>query len=230
MNDKALSTEIFQNKDFSEQDHILVVGYNSSLVHTLPKGTVTIDSSISKIRNAHSQHQDKTFQTHDLASFALEKNFTNIYSMGTLHLEKDLTNILIHIHKHLTEEALLYFPLSSTPLIETALAEDPWKESTQNAPFQKRTRADIEEAVLAAPFESILIEEMIENLAFYSKQSLKTHLLQQLTHLTTLQGPEKVLCAQELTEKIYEGQNPDQVCTLKTPWILLTLSNDKNIL
>jgi hypothetical protein len=230
MNDKNLSIEIFQHKDFNEKDNILVIGYNTSLLRSLPKGTVTIDSSISKIRNAHSHHHDKTFQTQDLAAFTLEKTFTNIYSMGTLGLEKDLTNILIHIHKHLLEDALLYFPLSSSPLIDTFLEEEKWKVSTENTPFQKRSRSDIEEAVLAAPFESILIEEKTENLSFYSKESLRTYLLQQLSVLTNLQGEQKVLCAEELTEKFYAGQNPDQVLTLKTPWILLTLSNDKNIL
>lgn len=230
MIDKTLSTELFQNKDFSEHDKILVIGYNPSLVHCLPKGTVTIDSSISKITSACARHQEKTFQTRDLTNFSLEKKFTNIYSMGTLQFEKDLSSIFIHIHKHLIEEALLYFPLSTSPIIERFLEEERWLPSTEKIPFQKRNRFDIEEAALSAPFESILIEEKTENISFYSKESLKAYLLEELTFLTTLDGKEKTLCAEELTEYVYKDQNPDQVLTIKTPWILLTLSNDKDIL
>lgn len=230
MANNYLPSTIFENKEFKEEQNFLVIGCNDSLVSSLPPGTITIDSSISKVKNAASRHVDKTFLTQDLTTFDLGKTFTNIFSVGTMQCEKNLPEIFIHLEKHLDEEALLYFPLSPAPSITTFLEQDKWIEHTKNSTFQQRSRTEIEEAVLSAAFDSVLIEEKIENIPFYSKDALRAHLNHELTTHITLTGAEKNNCAEELTDYLFKDHNPDQVFTLKSPWILLTLSNDPNIL
>ncbi|MCH9812039.1 hypothetical protein K0U07_04670 [bacterium] len=230
MTNNYLPSTVFEKKEWDEEQKILVVGCNEALIRSLPKGTTAIDSSISKVQRAAPHHGEKTFLTQDLTAFDLGKKFTQIYSVGTMQCEKNLPAIFVHLEKHLEEEALLYFPLAPDPRVAAFLEEEKWIEHTKDAPFQKRSRLDVENAALTAPFDSVLIEEKIEHTQFYSKQALQTEIIHQLSSLTTMQGEIKTTCAKELTEHLYEGHDPDKVFTLSTPWILLTLSNDKELL
>ena len=230
MTNNYLPSTILEKKEFDEEEQILVVGCNEALIRSLPKGTTAIDSSISKIGRIAPHHGEKTFLTQDLTAFDLGKKFTKIYSVGTLQCEQNLPPIFVHLEKHLEEEALLYFPLSPDPRIASFLEGEEWVEHTKEAPFQKRSRVEVENAVLTAPFHSVLIEEKIEHSQFYSRQMLEKEINKELSLLTTLQGPAKIACAEKLAGELYEGHDQDKVFTLSAPWILLTLSNDKDLL
>ena len=227
MMNSNMPTKILENQILTKDSSILVIGYNESLLSSLPDGSTTIDPSISKIKIAPSKHPKGSFQTQNLETFSLNKTFSKILSLNTLHLYPDLKKIFIQIEKHLKEEAILYFPLAPNPLIENFLGEDKWEEALNTPPlFQKRTRADVEDAVLAAPFESVMIEEIEEHQNFYGESSVIHYLQMQLSVLTNLRDMALYSCAKELKEVLYKGQSKDDVLTISSPWILLTLSNE----
>jgi hypothetical protein len=227
MSQNNLPTKVFLGQELKEDDPILVIGYNESLIQNLPSNACTIDPSISKIQTGYHKFQDKTFLTKDLKTFSLGKTYPTILSHNTLQLCKDLTAIMIQIEKHLSEEATLYFPLRPCPQIETFLQDEKW-DGHKTETFQIRDRTDIEDAVLAAPFNNLLIKEKLEHTSFYSEHELQNYFKQQLSILTDLN--EKALddCSAELSSQIYENHDMDQVLTISTPWILVTLSNEED--
>ncbi len=227
MTNSNLPSRILENQLLTKDSSILVIGYNEALLNFLPDEYTTIDPSISKIKMAPSKHPKGSFQTQNLETFSLNRTFSKILSMNTLHLAKNLDRILQQIEKHLEEEAILYFPLAPNPLIEKFLLEEKWEEGQKAPPlFQKRSRTEVEDAVLAAPFESVMIEEVEEHQNFYSESMVIPYLIAQLSNLTNLTDDALHDCAAELKEVLYRGQNKDEVLTISSPWILLTLSND----
>lgn len=228
MNNKDITLKVFEDKELNEKDQILVIGYNETLIPVLPEGTVTIDSSISKIQHGSSQFIQHNFFAKDLTSFNLNKKFQKILSLNTLHLTDNLKSVLLCVQKHLIGEAIIYFPLSPNILIEEYLSQNDLIKEKETKIFQKRTREDVENQVLEVPFNSILIEEKKENITFYSKEDLSKYLSLELPKLITLKDDELRMYSKELTDLLY--QDSDKVLTLSTPWILLTLSNETNLI
>ena len=230
MTNRYLPPSIFIEKSLDKCKEILVIGYNEGLIHTLSKGAVVLDPSLSKTHLGHNTLPENTFLTKDLSTFFLDKKFQTIVSLNTLHLHKDLHLILRQIQKHLLEEATLYFPLAPDPRITTFLELKEWSSYTKEASFQIRSRADVEDAALFAPFITTMIEEKNEYLPFYSKESLGAYLYEQLDLLTDLTDYKLDKAIKELIELFYMNHDEDQVLTVATPWVLLTLSNDPDIL
>ncbi len=229
MTNRYLPPSIFKEKDWQDRKETLVIGYNEGLIHTLSKSAVVLDPSLSKTHLGHNTLPESTFLTKDLSTFSLDKKFQTIVSLNTLHLHKDLHLILRQIQKHLLEEATLYFPLAPNPKITSFLELKEWSAYTKEATFQIRSRADVEDAALFAPFITTMIEEKTEHLPFYSKESLKTYLYEQLNLLTDLADSKLDQAVRELAELFYINHDEDQVLTVSTPWILLTLSNDLDL-
>lgn len=230
MKNRYLPPSIFKQKSVNECKTTLVIGYNEGLIHTCQKGAVIIDPSLSKTHLGHNTLAETTFLTKDLATFSLDKKFQSIVSFNTLHLQKDLHLILRQIQKHLLEEATLYFPLAPDPRITSFLELKEWSAYTKEATFQIRSRADVEDAALFAPFITTMIEEKTEHLPFYSKESLKAYLLEQLNLLTDLSDSKLDKAVRELVENFYMNRDEDLVLTVSNPWVLLTFSNDPDIL
>ncbi len=227
MTSSYLPPKIFEEQSFTQDSSVLVIGINQALINHLPAGFITIDPSISKVKMAMATYPTGSFQTQNLATFTLDKSFSTILSLNTLHLTKDLDKIFLQIQKHLAGEATLYFPLSPNSSITHFLENTKWKQSDDSSSlFQKRSRADIEDAVLSAPFKSVLIEEKQEHQHFYSRSQLLVALQGELSTLTNLTDAALVECANELLEVLYKSQSKDAVLTMSSPWILLTLSNE----
>lgn len=230
MKNRYLPPSIFKQKSVNECKTTLVIGYNEGLIPTCQKGAVVIDPSLSKTHLGHNTLAETTFLTKDLSTFSLDKKFQSIVSFNTLHLHKDLHLIFRQIQKHLLEEATLYFPLAPDPRISTFLESKGYSCYTNEPLFQIRSRADVEDAALFTPFITTMIEEKTEHLPFYSKESLKAYIIEQLNLLTDLSDSKLDKAAKELVENIYMNHDEDLVLTVSTPWILLTLSNDPDIL
>ncbi|MCH9620844.1 MAG: hypothetical protein S4CHLAM20_02480 [Chlamydiia bacterium] len=225
MNANNLPSKVFSQKELKEEDPVLVIGYNETLLQNLPPGTCIIDPSLSKTKAGFHNFPNKTFLTKDLKSFSLGKTFPTILSHNTLHLCKDLKEIMIQIQSHLTGEAIIYFPLKPISHIQTFLADEKWKPYNKGI-YQIRDRVDIEEATLAAPFSNILIEEKIEHFSFFSENELLLYLKKELKTLTSLNNQELEETAKDLSSQIYKIHDKDQILSLPSSWILLTLSND----
>jgi len=230
MTNRHLLPSVFKKKSENECKTTLVIGYNEGLILTCQKGAVVIDPSLSKTHLGHNTLGENTFLTKDLPTFSLDIKFQSIVSLNTLHLHEDLHLILRQIQKHLLEEATLYFPLAPDPRITSFLELKEWSAYTKEATFQIRSRADVEDAALFAPFITTMIEEKTEHLPFYSKQTLKAYLFEQLNLLTDLADSKLDQAVRELAELLYINHDEDQVLTVSTPWILLTLSNDPDLL
>lgn len=225
MKENTLPSKIFVQKQTEEDPSTLVIGYNDTLLANLCPGTLVVESSMSKTKEGYHRFGENTFLTKDLHTFELGKTFRSILSHNTLHLEKDLPEIMVQIHKHLSCDATLYFPLKPAAQILAFTQDDKWLPFKSDTYIQ-RDRADVEDAVLSAPFEEILIEEKTEHLDFYSREELESYITKQLTLLTTLQDPALHEAATELTNSLYKDHDPDKVFTLSSPWILLSLSNE----
>ena len=205
---------------------ILVIGLNESLVSKLPKGSYIIDSSFFKIKNI--ENSDHTFETKHLPTFNLNKKFLNILSLNSLHLEENLEGVLSRIHHHLTNEAIVYFPLAPNHLIEKYLQDNGLILQNFTPKFQYRTRSDVEIAALQVPFNSILIEEKTEISTFYSKEQLNLYLQEIIPTLTNLEEKTLKQTANALTNELYKYE--DKILTLCAPWILLTLSCEETLI
>jgi hypothetical protein len=230
MTNNRLPSKFFFEKPKESDENTLIIGYNSELLASFSKGSMVIDPSLSKTHLGHSQFPENIFLTKDLATFTLDKKFTSIISVNTLHLSKNLPLILKQIEKHLVKQASLYFQLSPNPVILNFLNKEPWSCYRKDPLFQIRNRSDVEEAALFAPFLSVLIEEKIEYLYFYSKEVCSTYLYEQLNILTDLVDDKLLIAVKELVEIFYLDHDEDQVLTIAAPWIFLYLSNEKDLL
>ena len=218
--------QLFQHQDVDDNKQLLIIGYEETLAKNLPKGSIFIDSSIQTIKYASSKFPDKSFMTKDLSTFSLQQKFHSILSLNKLHLVSNLKETFSSIEKHLLGDAYLYFPLSCDKRINSFL-----KEKTENnnlfkeSKFNQKNRSDIEDAILQTPFDDIHIEEKTEYLSFYSITSLEEYLKKQLPLLCSLSNDELDNYAKDLSAFLYKNQDNDQVFTLSSPWILLSLSN-----
>jgi hypothetical protein len=218
--------QLFNSESINEERSLLVLGFEESLTKTLPKNSVIIEPNIATTKYACSKFQDKSFFTKDLTAFSLQKKFHNILSLNKLQFSKNLAETFLAIEKHLLEDAYIYFPLSCNKKIKDFLTEKTDDEEPfKDAPFKWRTRTNIEDAVMQAPFESIHIEEKTEHIDFYSIDALEKHLEKELPLLYPSIGDNLKDYTKELALHLYGTQNKDEVFSLSTPWILLSLSN-----
>jgi len=224
MKENMLPIKLTEQKEITEENPLLVIGYDESVIKTLPKGTHVIDPSMSKTNEGYHKFSDKVFLTKDLSTFSLGRKFANIVSCNTLHLEKNLEGIMNQIHDHLEDEAFIYFPLSPPDPISKYLETEEVKPHLK-PDIKQNTRTDVEEAALSAPFASVLIEEKKENISFFSEDDLASYIKGQLKNYTNYENEELEKKSKELSAQIYKIHDKDKVLSLSSPWIFLTLSN-----
>lgn len=226
MEKKDSQLQTFIIKELEKKDQLLVLGLEESLTKTLPAGALIIDPSVSKTKEAAFTYEDKLFATEDLSNFSLNTKFHSILSLNKLHLVKDLSKVFCSIEKHLIDEAHLYFPLSCNKMILAFLKKHLQTPAVLDGQFNIRSRSDVEEAVMQAPFDSIHIEEKEEHLNFYSEDAVKAYLHKLLPQLVKEEKYLSNELVNTLCNYLYKEKRKDEVLSLPNPWILLTLCNN----